>query len=68
LKDTNGKSYHGRQYKNALAMHNKQRQGGIRENTENREIEETKKNKGDKQKKLRVSKEIRVIGVKNMYQ
>ena len=49
-------------------MHNKQQQGGIRENTENKEIEETKKNKGDKQRKLRVSKEIRVIGVKNMHQ
>ena len=49
-------------------MHNKQQQGGTRENTENKEIEETKKNKGDKQRKLRVSKEIRVIGVKNMHQ
>ena len=68
MKDKNGKFYHGRQYKNALAMHNKQQQGGTRENTENKEIEETKKNKGDKQRKLRVSKEIRVIGVKNMHQ
>ena len=31
------------QYKNALAMYNKQQQEGIGKNTENREIEETKK-------------------------
>ena len=39
----NGKSYHGRYYKKALAVHGKKQQEGIGENTENREVEETKK-------------------------
>ena len=39
----NGKSYHDKQYKKALTMHNKEQQERIRENTENRKVEETKK-------------------------
>ena len=40
-----GKSYHGRYYKKALAVHSKQEQEGIGENIENREIVKTKKTK-----------------------